>query len=441
MSFTKLEDFTGRYGINIGQSIINAWNERNNIPTQRAENGTYPEFHLTRYSSKPDSVDGEAPRKFRPESSKARTPTQYKGSETKGELRRSGAVEQPSQDWECVLLWDPETHTFTLEKVTSTRNVPFERPNSVLTSVSGSSFNVNNRSEKTRVTDRKGKGKAHPVDNGLDKFQEPRELEDGEIDELADALMKESRVEWETKNVEFRGSSIRLSSRREEEVDVVKKRRPPYAPVQLPKPKAPAETYPKTSEAPKPSPKPKPKAKPKARTTAPVISTSLQTEKMQQEDVTAEHPEEEELTFGQRSLAVVRPNPHPKPHPFTHSGLALPRLPSPTPTHRAHHAQPTASQVLQPPITSQCEVMQEDDGLEDVDEDIFANEIEMVLEDNDEEEDEELESVSVSVENGIPTTTGRPLSLTELAGGNNFTGTVIDSSDDDDDTSSESSED
>ncbi|GJJ05977.1 hypothetical protein Clacol_000164 [Clathrus columnatus] len=374
MSFNKLEDFTGRYGINIGQSIINAWNE---------------------HSSKPDSIDHE------------RTRTQYE-------------------------LEKPGTKTFTLEKVDSTLTVTLEHPTSVPNSVPGSRSNVYNRNGEGKAK-RKGKGKAtapHRAATPLThKPQDQRELEEGEMDEFTDALMKELEVEGEKENVHLERLSMISSSRMQEEV----KQKPPTAlPVQQHKPKAKPSFKPKAS---------KPIATPNASTAA-TSTTNGQTKKekemqmliQEREGMMAtEHPEEEELTFGQLSQPVVRRNPHSEPHHFE-------LLTSPSPTPSIHHAQPTSSQVLQPPLTSQYDVMEEDDVVWDIDEDLFANEIEMVLEDDDEEEDEELEPVPMSIQSDIPTITSRPLSLTELAGGNNNTDSISDISGDDDDTLSDSSD-
>ncbi|GJJ11636.1 hypothetical protein Clacol_005872 [Clathrus columnatus] len=284
MSFNKLEDFTGRYGVNIGRSIINAWNEQ--------------------------SIDNnEGSGVLRPKSGKGHTPIQYNFERlgTKGEPHRSSPVEQPSEDWECVLLWDPETGTFTLEKVDSA--VTSERPTSIPTSISGWGSNLSNRNGKRKAKE-KGNGKAtaprHPTAPVINKFQEQRELEEGEIDENAEVL-EELNVEGEKENVDSGGLSITSSSsRREEEVkrvkvDIVEQRgRPPSLSLQQSKAIRVTTSKPKRSKYSKnlqAGPKPTEKAK--------IIQAPA--------GRMIKHFGEEELTFGQPSRRVIKPKHHSEP--------------------------------------------------------------------------------------------------------------------------------
>ncbi|GJJ07684.1 hypothetical protein Clacol_001889 [Clathrus columnatus] len=474
MSVNNLEDLTGRYGVTIGQSLINAWNERNGKPTKRAKGYPNPEFYSLRYSFKPESIDNESPGVLKPKSGEGHTNTQYELERpgTKGGSHRFSAVEQPSKEWECILLWDPETRTLKLERLESTLNLTFEGQTSAPASGSGSTNN-NNRNGK-------GKGKAAALPPATAPVVNKRQEED-EIDEITKALMEELDAEGEKDDdVDLEALLVGPPSRKEEEeeveseTDVLKQKPPPPPPplppppVQQPKAKATAKSSPKVQKAPKAPPKPKPKAKPKASaattTAAAPATTNTKKEKEkekekgrekekekeviipQQAGVTIDDPDEEEMTFGQPSRPVVKRNNHSEPNPLANSGLALPTLPSQTPPVR--HTQPTPSDLLQPPSSSinhiqyesdsDPDVMQEGEALNDVDEDLFAHEMEMVLadDDGDGEDDEELEPVPIE---SNPTASGRLLSLNELVGVNGTDNS--DDDDDDDDTSSDDSDD
>ncbi|GJJ05956.1 hypothetical protein Clacol_000143 [Clathrus columnatus] len=181
MSFNKLEDFTGRYGVRTGQSVINAWNKHN---------------------SKREFIDNESPNvpKIKSGEEHNRTLSELERLGTEGNLHHLSDVEESTKDWDCVLLWDPETQvsipyyaflpsqvmlirfyeTFISERLNSIVDLTYEGQTSLPTPVSALDFNSRNRNGKKKKR-KGGRTAAVPV---LNKRQEEDEIEEGEIIEI-----------------------------------------------------------------------------------------------------------------------------------------------------------------------------------------------------------------------------------------------------------------
>lgn len=311
-----------------------------------------------------------------------------------------------------------------LERLESTLNLTFDGQ----TSASAS------------TTSRKGKASA----------PEKQQQQEDDLDDITKALMDELDAEGEKDNGDFDLEELLddVPKRREPEVESeiealeVEQQLPPPPPpavVQQPKGKATAKASPKVPKAPKAPPKPKPKAKPK--TSAPAVPKKGKEKEKEKEkekyELVVENPEEEELSFGQRSRPI---EPSYNNDPATSSGWAFPSLPSSqTASVPVRHAQPTPSDLLQPPSSSAIniqyesdsdpEVMQSgagkggggDDGdaFNDVDEDLFAHEMELVLgKGSNEDEEDDLELVPLVPIEAEPAANGRPYTLNELVGHN-----------------------
>lgn len=280
-------------------------------------------------------------------------------------------------------------------------------------------------SSSASTVNRKGKAAAVPRPGPAEVGKQ----EEDEIDAMARALVEE--LDEDKKENDVLDDLLNdLRPKHEEEVeselDVTQSVQPPtpLPPVQKTKDKPATKVAPK-AKAPKAPAKPKPKPKPKAAAPKKAKEKEKEKEKEQEQeqmDLVVENPEIEELSFGHLSRPA-KPS-YPSAEPATSSGWAFPTLPS-SRTPPIRHAQPTPSDLLQPPSTSANHTMHyESDSDPEVmqgealNEDLFAHEIDMVLagDDGNEEDEDDFEAVPIEAD---PATNGRLPTLSELMGGKN----------------------
>jgi len=108
---------TGRHEVSIGKSLGRALRARKGIP-KRASNLPDRELYSFRYNFKPESIDPDKPGSIEVKRTKESTSVSMErpGLQPR-ESHLFKGTEQPVKEYDCVLVYDEEMGTFTLEKI------------------------------------------------------------------------------------------------------------------------------------------------------------------------------------------------------------------------------------------------------------------------------------------------------------------------------------
>ncbi|KAF8556269.1 hypothetical protein OG21DRAFT_1495648 [Imleria badia] len=120
---------SGRHKVNIGPSLGRALKARKGIaPPKRASNLPDRDFYSFRYNFKPESIDPDKPGTIEVKRTKESTSvTVERPSSQARESHLFKGTEQPVKEYDCVLIYDEDLGTFTLEKIDSFMNFSYDR--------------------------------------------------------------------------------------------------------------------------------------------------------------------------------------------------------------------------------------------------------------------------------------------------------------------------
>ncbi|KAG2053474.1 hypothetical protein BDR06DRAFT_956535 [Suillus hirtellus] len=383
---------TGRHTVAIGTSLRRALKARKGVAPPKRSNLPDKDFYSFRYNFKPESIEPSRSGTVEVKRGKDSTSVTLERPSTQpGENHLFKGGEQPVKEYDCVLIYDEELGTFTLEKVECFMNFTYDKK----VSSSSSSFA------------RKSPSATTPPETQL---KDTRDLEK----ELEHDLLGLSDADGEAVD-DFDDILAKVTGQKEEEEEEegeeieIPPRKAPSPPPPPPKPKVSRHVAlpPKKHES-EPKPKPKPKEVPKT--------------KREINPYKEDSDLEEVLDFGR----PARPSKRPK--PSVSIGLALPgTTPSFVPP-----ALPTKPAAAESDSEEDWdEVTHNDPVEEEIDLDAFGREMEAELE---EESDDDILAAAMSPDlEPVANVSGRPMSLNQFAGGQL-------SADEDDTSSSEDSD-
>ncbi|KAF8845585.1 hypothetical protein BDN67DRAFT_918894 [Paxillus ammoniavirescens] len=373
---------TGRYQVDIGTSLGRALKARKGIaPPKRANNFPDRDFYSFRYNFKPESIDRDRPGSIEVKRGKESTSVTVERPSTQaGESHLFKGTEQPVKEYDCVLIYDEELGTFTLEKIDSFMSFSYDRK--VQTSTSTIPRDTASPIAPTR----------RPVDDGIDLEKE-----------LERDLVGLEDADGEPED-DFAQVLATVPSSRKEEEEEEEEEEMPIAPTKAPPPpKAkPPRTLPQKKQ--ESIPKPKLKGKEVSR-----VKRETDTRGLVDSDL------EEVLDFGFPARPTKRRTPSPpatKPPatqlalPDASTSIVLPSSRSLPPVKEDSDSEDDWDAVVggDPPA---------DNDAEEIDLDAFEQEMEQQLEGS----DEDILAAAMSPEPAATHAHGRPMSLNQFAGG------------------------
>ncbi|KAG1858236.1 RNA polymerase II transcription elongation factor-domain-containing protein [Suillus tomentosus] len=383
---------TGRHTVAIGTSLRRALKARKGVAPPKRSNLPDKDFYSFRYNFKPESIEPSRSGTVEVKRGKDSTSVTLERPSTQpGENHLFKGGEQPVKEYDCVLIYDEELGTFTLEKVECFMGFTYDKK------VSSSSSSFARKSPSATTPPETQLKDTRDLEKELEHDLSGLSDADGEaVDDFDDILAKVTGQKEEEEEEE--GEEIEIPPRKA-----------PSPPPPPPKPKVSRHVAPppKKHES-EPKPKPKPKEVPKA--------------KREINPYKEDSDLEEVLDFGR----PARPSKRPK--PSVSIGLALPgTTPSFVPP-----ALPTKPAAAESDSEEDWdEVTHNDPVEEEIDLDAFGREMEAELE---EESDDDILAAAMSPDlEPVANVSGRPMSLNQFAGGQL-------SADEDDTSSSEDSD-
>lgn len=117
----------GRHNVSIGSSLSKALKARKGQPpTQRNKALPERDFYALRYNHKPASIDPTKPGTLEVNPGREVTSVRVeRPTVNSNEVIVFEGDEKPAKEWECVLIYDEATQTFTLEKLDSLVNLNY----------------------------------------------------------------------------------------------------------------------------------------------------------------------------------------------------------------------------------------------------------------------------------------------------------------------------
>jgi hypothetical protein len=384
---------TGRHSVAIGTSLRRALKARKGVAPPKRSNLPDKDFYSFRYNFKPESIEPSRSGTVEVKRGKDSTSVTLERPSTQaGENHLYKGAEQPVKEYDCVLIYDEELGTFTLEKVECFMGFTYDKK------VSSSSSSFTRKSPSVATPPAAQLKDAVDLEKELERDLLGLSDADGEaVDDFDDVVAKVTGHKQEEEEEE-EGEEIEIPPR--------KAPSPPPPPPKL-KVSRPAPPPPKKHES-EPKPKPKPKEVPKAKRESHIYREDSDLEEV--------------LDFGH----PARPSNRPKPSVST--ALALPGTTSPF-VPPAPPAKPAAAESDSEEDWD--EVTHNDPVEEEIDLDAFGREMEAELE---EESDDDILMAAMSPDlEPVANVSGRPMSLNQFAGGQL-------SADEDDTSSSEDSD-
>ncbi|KAH9970834.1 RNA polymerase II transcription elongation factor-domain-containing protein [Lactifluus volemus] len=116
----------GRHNVSIGSSLTKALKARKGQPAQRSKSLPERDFYTLRYNHKPASIDPTKPGTLEVSGREVTTVRVERPTANNNEVIVFKGEEKPAKEWECVLIYDEATQTFTLEKLDSLVNLNFD---------------------------------------------------------------------------------------------------------------------------------------------------------------------------------------------------------------------------------------------------------------------------------------------------------------------------
>jgi hypothetical protein len=384
---------TGRHSVAIGTSLRRALKARKGVAPPKRSNLPDKDFYSFRYNFKPESIEPSRSGTVEVKRGKDSTSVTLERPSTQaGENHLYKGAEQPVKEYDCVLIYDEELGTFTLEKVECFMGFTYDKK------VSSSSSSFTRKSPSVATPPAAQLKDAVDLEKELERDLLGLSDADGEaVDDFDDVVAKVTGHKQEEEEEE-EGEEIEIPPR--------KAPSPPPPPPKL-KVSRPAPPPPKKHES-ETKPKPKPKEVPKAKRESHIYREDSDLEEV--------------LDFGH----PARPSNRPKPSVST--ALALPGTTSPF-VPPAPPAKPAAAESDSEEDWD--EVTHNDPVEEEIDLDAFGREMEAELE---EESDDDILMAAMSPDlEPVANVSGRPMSLNQFAGGQL-------SADEDDTSSSEDSD-
>ncbi|TFY67597.1 hypothetical protein EVG20_g3879 [Dentipellis fragilis] len=420
-----------RHKVAVGSSLGKALKARKGAPAPKRSNLPERDFYSFRYNFRPESIDATRPGTIEVTKGKESTTVHVERPTFDNNYSHSfDGEEKPGKEWECVLIYDEEMGTFTLEKLDSSINFTYRQrvTTKARPSASASPMQTPSSSQMPTPTQRTAADELEAqILEGLEDAE--GEPDDGYLPSVPALPMK---VEEEEGEIEAPIAA---------KVPVAK----------APRPKAIPASKPKAVEKPKPIEKPQTvkKLKPDEKPAAAILPPRPRpTPKAKPKTSTAKRPpphaDVEEIEFSRPPPPKrARPTPPPPPAPPKPQSfsLALPTSAGPDPlAHQTTYAPETTAlqpdsddedwdEVAAPAISvatismqvdpPQLSIHEDDDGDEPEDigideEDITAFEADLERELELSAEEEAASSPGMIEE---PPTRGGPISLNQFAGG------------------------
>ncbi|KAL4075662.1 RNA polymerase II transcription elongation factor-domain-containing protein [Scleroderma yunnanense] len=377
----------GRHRVSIGTSLARALRARKGATQPKRTNLPDRNFYSFRYNFKPESIDPDRPGSVEVKRGKeSTTVTLERPSTQPGENHLFKGLDQPVKEYDCVLIYDEELGTFTLEKIDGFTKFSYDRK------VQGQGTNVSRKSSSPKASASKTKDTVD-LDKELEELLGTDDADGEPDDEFEEVITTIVRREEEEEEDDPPETSMKPPS-------------PVRAPEPPPKPKM-ARLPPKKQESlPKPKVVPKEVPKPKKEPETRRMVDSVMVEELDP-GVLPARP-----TKRQKSASSI--------------GLALPGasssidLPSSHPPPSAPEPDDSDSDEWESvPVNADPEVDLENDA-EEIDLDEFGREMEAELGGTEDDGSPEPDGL------------GRPMSLNQFAGGQ-FSDVSSSSSEDSDD--------
>ncbi|KAH7930057.1 hypothetical protein BV22DRAFT_86642 [Leucogyrophana mollusca] len=118
----------GRHSVAVGSSLGRSLKARKGVAAPKRSNLPDRDLYSFRYNFKPESIDTNKPGSIEVQRSKESTSIRVeRPSAQAGESHVFKAVEQPVKEVDCVLIYDEELGTFTLEKLDSFLSLSYDK--------------------------------------------------------------------------------------------------------------------------------------------------------------------------------------------------------------------------------------------------------------------------------------------------------------------------
>lgn len=117
----------GRHKVAIGSSLARALKARKGPAPPKRSNLPDRDFYSFRYNFTPESIDPDRPGTVEVKRGKESTSISLERPSTQGENYVFKGIEHPVKDYDCVLIYDEELGTFTLEKVDGFMTFSYDR--------------------------------------------------------------------------------------------------------------------------------------------------------------------------------------------------------------------------------------------------------------------------------------------------------------------------
>lgn len=372
----------GRHKVNIGPSLARALKARKGVAPSKRSNLPDRDLYSFRYNFKPESIDPDKPGSVEVKRGKDSTSiTLERPSTQHGESHLFKGAEQTVKDYDCVLIYDEEAGTFTLDKIDGFTKFSYDRR------VQGQGTNTPPKASAPKAKDNVD------VDKELEELLGTEDA-DGEPDDEFEEVI----------------SAVHARREEEEEEDPLETPFKPPSPVRVPdpppKPKV-ARAPPKKQESlPKPKPVPKEVPKPKKEPDARRMVDSVMVEELDP-GVLPARPAKRQKSAHSTALALPGPS----------SSIELPSSHPPPPAPEPDDSDSDEWESV--PVDADPEADPENDA-EEIDLDEFGREMEAELGGTEEDESPDPDAVR------------RPMSLNQFAGGQ-FSDVSSSSSEDSDD--------
>ncbi|THH20266.1 hypothetical protein EW146_g1056 [Bondarzewia mesenterica] len=125
---------SGRYQVTIGSSLKKALKASKGAPSApKRSNLPDKDFYSFRYNFKPESIDPKKSGTIEVNQGQdATSVTVHRPTSKPNEMQEFLGEEKPAKDWECILIYDEELGTYTLEKLDSLISLNYHRPRDAL---------------------------------------------------------------------------------------------------------------------------------------------------------------------------------------------------------------------------------------------------------------------------------------------------------------------
>ncbi|KAF9464260.1 hypothetical protein BDZ94DRAFT_504128 [Collybia nuda] len=438
----------GKYPVAVGSSLGRALKARNNKgvppPAPPGKRGIPTKDYFSfRYNFQPPSTDSNKQGNIEMRTivgdggKEGRIGTMQKASTQPGEGHQFGVLESPPKEFDCVVIFDEETMSFTLEKLDSTLQIKYEQkismPGTPVPTVNPPptqtlDFEAELERELLGEDDADGEIDTEVVSTSITLRQEEEE-EEGEMTEEIIIPPPPPKPKPRKSAVPPPGKP-----RQPAKAAPASTPAPPPAPTPAPPPvlkPAPAPPVP-TSLPPKPKPKPKPVPVPRVkkpkREPSPVSPPSHPLADADEEDLqfgrpakrARPSPPSEGLALPGVSTSIYTPPPPVSAPPPKTGGKRLANLPPPMPA-PASESEEEWDEVVD--VTKDEDVEDDFDifgdaaaasaGGEEIDVNAFEMELNMQME----ESDDDFLAAAVSPEPDDEPVRGMPISLKQLAAG------------------------